>query len=146
MQKGKILGLDWGAKRIGVAISDIFQQMAFGRTSIENKSNDYVIDELSKIIDEEHIITLVLGFPTNMEGEKTKSTVKVEQFKAFLEKKLKIPIMLQDERLTSVESDSIITSLNIKKKDKKKENDIIAASLILKNYLDLQREKTKGEK
>jgi putative Holliday junction resolvase len=146
MQKGKILGLDWGAKRIGVAISDTFQQMAFGRTSIENKSNEYVINELSKIIEKEHITALVLGFPTNMKGEKTNSTIKVEQFKALLDKNLKIPIKLQDERLTSVESDSIITSLNIKKKDKKKENDIIAASLILKNYLDLQREKTKGGK
>ncbi len=141
MQKGKILGLDWGTKRIGVAISDIFQQMAFGRTSIENKSNDYVIKKLDSIINEENIISIILGFPTSLEGKKTNSTIKVEEFKALLERNFKIPIILQDERLTSVESDSIITSLNIKKKDKKKENDIIAASLILKNYLDLQREK-----
>lgn len=146
MQKGKILGLDWGAKRIGVAISDENQQMAFGRTSIENKSNKYVIEELQRIINDEDIIQVVLGYPLNMQAEKTKSTVKVEQFKALLEKHLRIPIILHDERLTSIESSSIITSLDIKTKDKKKETDIIAASLILKNYLDLKREKTKGEK
>jgi len=146
MQKGKILGLDWGAKRIGVSISDKNQQMAFGRTSIENKSQDYVLEKLHEIITKEDIIAIILGYPLNMQAEKTKSTVKVEQFKALLEKHLRIPVILHDERLTSVESGSIITSLNIKTKDKKKETDIIAASLILKNYLDLQREKTKGEK
>jgi putative Holliday junction resolvase len=144
MQKGKILGLDWGSKRIGVAISDFDQQIVFGKESIENKSKKHVIDVLSAIINENEVIGVILGYPVNLEGEKTKSTVKVEKFKALLDKHLKVPVILHDERLTSVESGSIITSFDIKTKDKKKETDIIAASLILKNYLESNKGKNKG--
>jgi len=140
MQTGKVLGLDWGTKRIGVAVSDVDQQMAFGRTSIQNISNQHVLEELQNLINDDEIVEIVIGYPLNMDGEKTNSTVKVEEFKALLESNLKVPIKLHDERLTSVESGSIITSLNIKKENRKKETDIIAASLILKNYLDLKRE------
>ncbi|MFC1809909.1 Holliday junction resolvase RuvX [Patescibacteria group bacterium] len=146
MQKGKILGLDWGAKRIGVAVSDEERQMAFGRTSIENKSNEFIISEIKLICDAENIREIVLGYPLNMEGNKTKTTKKVEAFGALLSQKLQITIKYQDERLTSVESDSIITSLDMKKDKRKKESDIIAASLILKNYLDLHREKGTDQK
>ena len=121
--------------------------MAFGRTSIENKSNDFVVNEIKRICDEENITEIVLGNPLNMEGNKTKTTEKVEAFGALLSQKLQIEVRYHDERLTSVESDSIIASLNIKKDKRKRESDIIAASLILKNYLDLQREKgTKGKR
>ncbi len=144
MQKGKILGIDWGTKRIGVAISDFDQQIVFGKKSIENKSPKYVLDELHELIDQNDVVLIVLGYPLNLEGHKTKSTVKVEKFKALLEKKLRIPVILHDERLTSVESNGIITSFDIKTKDKKKETDIIAASLILKNYLKSNKGKIKG--
>ncbi len=146
MQKGKILGLDWGTKRIGVAVSDFDQQVVFGKKSIENKSSKYVLDELSKLIEENGVVRIVLGYPLNLDGKKSKSTIKVEQFKALLKKHLMVPVILHDERLTSVQSSSIITSFDFRIKDKKKETDIIAASLILKNYLESDKGKTKGEK
>lgn len=136
MPKGKILGLDWGHKRIGVAISDSDRIMAFSRTSIRN--NDKAIIEIGKICSDENVKLIVLGYPLNMDGEKTKSTMAVEAFTAELKSKLEIDVVFHDERLTSSESEGIITSIGIKKEDRKKETDIIAASLILKNYLDLQ--------
>lgn len=143
MPKGKILGLDWGQKRIGVAISDSDQLMAFPRTSIENDDN--AIGKIGDICEEENIQLIVLGFPLNLEGEENKSTKAVESFADKLKQNLDIKVDFIDERLTSVESDSIITSINIKKEDRKKETDIIAASLILKNYLDLKSQGT-GDK
>lgn len=140
MPKGKIIGLDWGHKRIGVAISDSERLMAFTRTSISN--NGKAVKEIGKLCIDEKVELIVLGYPLNMEGTKTKSTMAVEAFAAKLNSELKIEIIFHDERLTSRESDSIITSIGIKKEDRKKETDIIAASLILKNYLDLQSQGT----
>lgn len=66
MPKGKILGIDWGHIRIGVAISDVDRTMAFSRTSIHNDNK--AIDEIGKICNEEKVELLVLGYPLNMEG------------------------------------------------------------------------------
>lgn len=131
----KILGLDWGQKRIGVAISDSEKLMAFPKTSIQN--NNEAIKKIGEICKKENVNLIVLGYPYNLEGEQNDSTVAVEKFAKRLNEELNIDIDFIDERLTSVQSDSIITSINIKKEDRKKETDIIAASLILKNYLDL---------
>lgn len=131
----KILGLDWGQKRIGVAISDSEKLMAFPKTSIQN--NNEAIKKIGEICKKENVNLIVLGYPYNLEGEQNESTVAVEKFAKRLNEELNIDIDFIDERLTSVQSDSIITSINIKKEDRKKETDIIAASLILKNYLDL---------
>jgi len=132
----KILGLDWGHKRIGVAISDSEGLMAFPRTSIEN--NKDAISKIGEICSEENVNLIVLGYPYNLEGEKNDSTKAVEAFAEAINQELNIDVDFHDERLTSVESDSIIRSINIKREDRKKETDIIAASLILKNYLDLK--------
>ncbi|MFC1600244.1 Holliday junction resolvase RuvX [Patescibacteria group bacterium] len=136
MPKGKIIGLDWGHKRIGVAISDSDGLMAFTRTSIENDNN--AISNIGEICTEENVQLIVLGYPLNLEGEKNDSTDAVEAFAEDLKEQLHVDVEFHDERLTSVQSEGIITSIGIKKEDRKKETDIIAASLILKNYLDLK--------
>ena len=83
----------------------------------------------------------MIGYPLNMEGEKTQQTAKIEQFAELLKKTLNLPVLFQDERLTSKQSDVILSSLEIKRSKKKNENDVIAASLILQNYLNSIEEK-----
>ncbi|MFC1655368.1 Holliday junction resolvase RuvX [Patescibacteria group bacterium] len=141
--KGKVLGIDYGDAKIGVAISDESQTVAFGRVLIKNKSRESVIKQIKEICDSEKVVEIVIGLPLNMDGEETAQTRKVEQFGDVLESQIGLPVNYNDERLTSAESDAILYTLGVKgsgkskKNVKKQEQDIIAASLILQNYLNL---------
>jgi putative Holliday junction resolvase len=138
---GKILGLDYGSVRIGLALSDETQTIAFGKEVLHNQTA--LLNTLQKMIQTEKITQIVLGYPLNMKGEKTKQTLEVEKFeeslKEFLLKNnIEINIIRWDERLTSrMAESSIITSGMKKKKRRDKGNlDIISAALILQSYLD----------
>jgi putative Holliday junction resolvase len=136
-QKGKILGIDYGDKRIGVAISDPDRMVAFGKTVIQNESLEKAVGAVKNLCEEEKITEIVLGLPLNMDGTETEQTDKVKKFKDSLEQAIKLPINLHDERMTSVESDGILNTLGVRGNARKEEQDKIAASLILQNYLDL---------
>jgi putative Holliday junction resolvase len=150
--KGKVLGIDYGDVKIGIAISDESQTVAFGRVLIKNKSQKDTIAQIKKLCEDENIVEIVIGLPLNMDGEKTEQTRKVEQFGEELKSEIGLPINYHDERLTSAESDAILYTLGVtgsgksKKNIKKQEQDIIAASLILQNYLNFKlREPGTGE-
>lgn len=147
LEKGKVLGIDYGDKRIGIAISDVDQTMAFGKTSIENSSLKEVIKSIIDLCNAEKVVKIVVGLPLSMEGKKTAQTEKVENFVNALKEPVKIPIEYHDERLTSLSSDVILNTLDIRGKSKHKtrktERDIIAASLILENYLHLKGKRGK---
>ena len=112
---GKILGIDYGSIRIGIALSDITRTIAFGREVLEN--NPGVLKSLLKIIRDEDVKEIVIGYPLNMKGERSKQTIEVENFektlKDFLTKqKIEVNIVRWDERLTSIMAQkSIITSM-----------------------------------
>ncbi|MCD6109263.1 Holliday junction resolvase RuvX [bacterium] len=135
--KGKALGIDYGDKRIGIAVSDNEQQMAFVRDNIKNTSKRKVIKKIKELCEQEKIILVVVGLPLNMEGENTEQTLKVIGFVNELKKAINQKIVYHDERLTTKRSDVILTSIGIRGKDRKEKIDSIAASLILQNYLDL---------
>lgn len=141
MEKGKILGIDYGHVRVGVSVSDYDQTIAFGRNSIKNDSKRSLFKSLRDICEKENIIKIVVGLPVNMEGEYTAQTLEVKKFGEALQKLIDIPVVYHDERLTSVESDVILSAIGYSGKEKRKEKDKIAASLILQNYLDLKGKK-----
>lgn len=139
----KILGIDYGKVRIGIAVSDESFTIAFGRKVIDNNKNLY--NELKKIISEENISQIVLGYPLNLKGQKTQQTLETEKFENELsaalagkEKTANIIITRWDERFTSsLAADSMIESGMKKKKRQDKGNiDIISAALMLQSYLD----------
>jgi putative pre-16S rRNA nuclease len=138
---GKIMGIDYGDARVGVALSNPEKQIAFGREMILNKSKNAVIYRIKQIIEEDNVELIILGLPFSMEGEDTAQTTNVRKFGTLLSKAVKTSIVYQDERLTTYESNGILTSIGVSGRNKKKEKDIIAASLILQNYLDLKGEK-----
>lgn len=151
-KKGKLLGIDYGDAKIGIAISDDSQTVAFGRVLLKNESRQIVIKKIKELCEEEGIVGIVIGLPLNMEGEKTLQTEKVESFAQALTEEINLPVNFHDERLTSMESDAILYTLGVrgsgksKKIVKKQEQDIIAASLILQNYLNLHlRETGRGD-
>lgn len=133
----RILSIDYGEKRIGIAISDPLKLFAIPLTTLENNSTFW--KELNKIFDSYHITIIVLGYPLREDGTKSKSTFAVEKFEKELTKKIKLPIELVDERYSSsIAQEQIIESVKSKKKRRNKALiDMNAAAVILSDYLNL---------
>ena len=134
----KYMGLDLGSKTLGIAISDSTNTIAniYKTIYFEDEDYDSLIPELDSIIKENNIKKIILGYPKNMNntiGPRAEITL---DFKNKIESILKIEVILQDERLTSVISNNILISANISRKKRKKKVDGIAASIILQSYLD----------
>ncbi len=137
----KYLGIDLGSKTVGLAISDTTLTIATSFKTIFFKDEDYLstIEEIKNIVNENNIVKIVLGLPKNMNntlGERAKITIK---YKELLEENLNIPIIMYDERLTSVISNSILIEANISRKKRKKKVDAVAAQIILQDYLDKEK-------
>ena len=134
----RYLGLDLGSKTLGVSISDITNVIASVYTTLYFKDEDYhsLLLPLKDIIDKEGVNALVLGLPKNMNntlGERALITLK---FKEMLENELKLPVIMEDERLTSVISNNVLINANVSRKKRKKKVDGMAAVIILQGYLD----------
>ena len=132
----RILGIDWGEKRIGLALSDPLGIIATGLSTVEEKPDFDLIGYLKQLISEQEIAKIVLGFPKNMDGSVGPKGEEVLAFKESLEKALEIPVILWDERLTTVSAQRSLREAEVKMKNGKKFLDKIAAVLILQNYLD----------
>ncbi len=135
-EKKRIICIDYGIKRIGIAITDPLRLFASPLITIENNSNLW--KELQKLFDEYSVERIVLGYPLKESGEKSESTLLVEKFREELEKKVKIPIEYYDERYSSdIAKKNILESVVSKKKRRDKSLvDKNAASVILQDYLD----------
>lgn len=140
----RYLGLDLGSKTLGIATSDLTETIATTLTTLRFQDEDYdsLLDSLKEIIEKEQIDKIVLGFPKNMDntiGERAEIAL---AFKEKLENEIKLEVVLEDERLTSVISNQILIQADISRKKRKKKVDGIAAQLILQSYLD--RKKNNG--
>lgn len=135
----RILGLDFGSKTVGVAVSDALGMTAQGVETVTRKEENKLRRTLGRIetlIQEYEIETIVLGYPKNMDDSIGERARKTEEFKAVLERRTGIPVLLWDERLTTVEADEILKESGIKRENRKKVIDKIAAGIILQSYLD----------
>ncbi len=137
----RILGLDYGTKTTGVAISDPFGWTAQGveiiRRNDENNLKD-TINRIAQLCEQYQVEKIVLGFPKNMNNTIGERGEKTLEFKEKLEKKIKLPVILWDERLTTAAAESMLISADISRQKRKKVVDKIAAAIILQNYLDAQ--------
>ena len=134
----RYLGLDLGTKTLGLSLSDELHLIASTYKTIHFNENDYdsLIPILDNIIKEFNVSKLVLGLPKNMNnslGDRCETTLK---FKDKLVNELGIEVVLQDERLTTVEATNYMLEANISRKKRKKKIDSLAANIILQTYLD----------
>lgn len=132
----RIIGLDVGEKRIGVAISDPLGIIAQGLTVIERKVPEEDICAIEDIINEFKADSIVVGMPINMDGTRGKSADKVTEFVNTLKTAVKIPVDTYDERLSTKESERFLISSDVSRKKRKNVIDKIAAQLILESYLE----------
>ena len=132
---GRALGIDFGTKRVGLALSDRSNIIASPYRTLNYVSEKDLITQLETIISKNDIEILVLGLPINMKGEDTAQTMKVRNFKEILST-LRIPIVYEDERLSSVSAINLLMLQNVKTGHNKPEIDKTAAAIILQQYLD----------
>ena len=134
----RYLGLDLGTRSLGLSISDETRTIANTLKTIKYNENDYnyLLGELSKVVIEFDISKMILGLPKNMNNTLGYRCEETLEFKKLLEKKFNIEIVLQDERLTTVEATNYMLQADISRKKRKKKIDALAANIILQSYLD----------
>lgn len=133
----KIIGLDYGEARTGVAISDELGMLAHGLETIEHGANEKkLIERIKEIISANKIQKIVIGYPLNMNATKGPRIEKTDKFIEKLKKEVGLEIIKIDERLTTVSAHRTMTELNLTKDKKKKLVDTISATYILQMYLD----------
>ena len=133
----KIMGLDYGEARTGVALSDELGMMAHGLESIEHKGNDKkLLERICEIIKANKVSKIVIGYPLNMNATKGPRVEKTDAFIKKLKKDTGLPREKIDERLTTVAAHKTMTLLGVSAEKKKKIVDTISAEYILQMYLD----------
>ena len=137
--KERIMGLDYGSKTIGVAISDELGLTAQPFETIERSGENKLrrsLARISEIVKEPNIRKIVVGLPVNMSGENGERVALTLAFVEKLKSRVDVPIIMQDERLTTMEADEILDESGVKKKDRKQFIDQIAAGIILREYME----------
>ena len=135
----RIIGLDFGSKTGGVAVSDELLITAQGVEIIRRKSENKLRQTLARIevlITEYEVDRIVLGFPKNMNNSEGDRCEKTREFQAMLERRTGLPVELWDERLTTVAADHAMMEAGIRRENRREYVDQIAATLILQGYLD----------
>ncbi len=147
----RIMGLDFGSKTVGVAISDALLLTAQGIEIIRRKEENKLRQTLARIeelIVEYEVEEIVLGLPKHMNATEGVRVELTEEFKEKLERRTGLPVTFWDERLTTVAADKIMMEAGIRREHRKEHVDRIAASLILQGYLDrrnMRKEDSVGE-
>ena len=138
----RIMGIDYGDTRVGIALCDPLEITAQGHTTLLNKVYPKMLDALLKIVQEYNVERIVLGMPKNLNGTSGGRVEVTEKFHADLKERLPgMDIVLWDERLTTVQAAGILNVTNTRGKDRKNVIDTVAASIILQSYLDYNRNK-----
>ncbi len=139
----RILGLDYGSKTVGVAVCDPLGITAQGLETIVRQEENKLRRTLARIetlIGEYQIETIVLGYPKNMDDSIGERARKTEEFRDMLVRRTGLPVVLWDERLTTIEANDILIQSGVRRENRKKVIDKIAAVLILQSYLDSVQE------
>lgn len=134
----RYIGLDLGTKTCGVAISDKLGMISSFYKTLFFKEEDYesLIDPIKEIINEYNIEKIVLGLPKNMNNSIGFAGERSISFKKLLEDKINLEVILEDERLSSVEANNIMIKSDVSRNKRKKKVDGLAATIILQRYLD----------
>ncbi|MEF9839524.1 MAG: Holliday junction resolvase RuvX [Lachnospiraceae bacterium] len=137
----RIMGLDYGSKTIGVAVSDPLGFTAQGVETIYRKTENKLRQSLARIeelIKEYEVDKLVIGFPKHMNNTIGERAEKSLELKEMLERRTGLEVIMWDERLTTVEAERTLIESNVRREDRKQYIDKVAAVIILQGYLDLE--------
>jgi putative Holliday junction resolvase len=136
----RILAIDYGARRVGLALSDPTRTLATGLPTLERKGGDaWLAREVERLAGENQVTEVLVGDPLNMDGTRGPRAREAERFAELLRQRLPIPIRLWDERLTTVRAQRVLRESGVKARAGRSRLDRLAAVLLLQNYLDAGR-------
>jgi putative Holliday junction resolvase len=135
----RILGLDLGSKRIGLAVSDPLGVTAQGLPTLKRTNRRADLERLRELVDAYQVERIVLGHPLHLKGYASARAEEAERFAEWLRRDLKLPVELFDERLTSAEAERLMREAGASRRARREAADQIAAQLILQTYLDRAR-------
>ena len=137
----RYLGLDLGTRTLGISLSDTTFTIASALKTVRYNENDYdfLLNELEVIISEYGVCKIVLGYPKNMNNTIGEKCLLVLDFQKKLIERFNIEVILEDERLTTVQATNYMLEADISRKKRKKKVDALAANIILQTYLDKER-------
>lgn len=138
-QAGRVLGIDYGSKRVGVAISDPTRLIAQPVGAMEN--NPGLIARICSMVQAEGVVCIVVGMPYNGKDERGKKAAEVDRFIEALQSATRVPVDIWDESFTSVEAKAIHIRAGMKRKQRRQKGrvDVMAARLLLQEYLEQDR-------
>ena len=131
----RIMAVDYGDARTGVAVSDLLCSIVGSTTVIHSRNQDKTLEELARLAKEREVTQFVVGLPKNMDGTEGARAQLCREFAQRLEETTGLPVALWDERRTTVEAHNILSQHNYHGKKRKDTVDAVAASLILEGYL-----------
>jgi putative Holliday junction resolvase len=132
----KLLGIDYGKTRLGLAISDDIGMLAHEYNVVKNWTNEDLLHYLTQVIALEAVDKIVIGMPRHMSGEDSEKTQEVREFAAMLENVLDREVAFEDERWTTKMADQTLREMKISQKEARDRKDMIAAKYILQSYMD----------
>ncbi|OZB90572.1 Holliday junction resolvase RuvX [Paenibacillus sp. XY044] len=132
----RIMGLDYGDRKIGVAVSDLFGWTAQGLEVVERRRDGAEMQRIADLVREQEVEEIVVGLPKNMNGSIGPRGEICIEFADKLKDMLNLPVHLWDERLTTVSAERTLLEADVSRKKRRQVVDKMAASLILQNYLD----------
>ncbi|MBE7501361.1 MAG: Holliday junction resolvase RuvX [Verrucomicrobiales bacterium] len=132
----RVLALDHGTVRIGVAISDELGMIASPLEFIPAEPFAAFLDRLKALLREKQVELIIVGLPRNMDGSYGPAALQVQQFVAVLKETLTVPIQTWDERLTSAQANRFLVEGNVRRDQRKEKVDKLAAALLLQSWLD----------
>lgn len=137
----RYLGIDLGSKTVGLAMSDPTRTIASTFKTIFFSNEDYksTIDEIKQIVNDYDVKKIVIGLPKNMNNTLGERAIITTEYKKLLEDNIDVPVIMYDERLTSVISNSILIEADMSRKKRKKKVDSVAAQVILQDYLNKEK-------
>ena len=141
-ERGRVMALDVGGRRIGVALSDTRRVLASPLTTLRAEPRERALAEVAKLVREYEVCELVVGLPLTLGGEVGPQARLIQQFAEQLQAQLAVPVRMFDERLTTVAAERMMVDLGMKPEQRKARIDEVAASIILQDFLDSIRERT----
>ncbi|GKS64681.1 hypothetical protein YTPLAS72_19850 [Nitrospira sp.] len=135
---GRILALDYGTKRIGVALSDELKWTAQPLETFERRALEWDIAHIAGLVTSHEVERVVLGFPLQLDGREGPAVLAMREFAVKLEAGISVPIVLWDERMTTKAAEDLLIAADVSRKKRKGVVDRIAAAILLQSYLEAQ--------
>ncbi|HEY6103480.1 MAG TPA: Holliday junction resolvase RuvX [bacterium] len=135
----RLLGIDVGTRRIGVALSDPTGTIAQSLTVLPRRSWEQILGAIAALIREHHVAAIIVGLPVRLDGGEGEAAAGVRKFAERLRATAEVPVMLEDERLSTAEAERVMIEADVRRAARRARRDAVAAALILQRYLDRGR-------